>query len=144
LRPAAGRVILAAMNRPLPLLLTVALLALAVLARADAPSPGGGEAVVTHDFAALSFQEALALQGHRERYRVVLESLPDEVAGYVLYDCRSPVGESRTVYLLQGQAVEDTVFVEGVLVIRQMPPVILPSGTVCPGFTEYRLMDARR
>jgi len=104
------------------LLLLVAALLAAVPALADAPFPDGGEAVRSEDFASLTLQEALSLQGHPARYRVVLDSLPDEVAGYVLYDCVSPAGESRTVYLRPGQDVAEEMTVEAVLVIKQMPP----------------------
>jgi hypothetical protein len=143
LRPGAVQRILSSMSKPL-LPLLAALLAAVLPVLADAPSPGGGEAVVTHDFAALSLADALRLQGHPARYRVVLDSLPDEAGGFVLYDCVSPVGESRTVYLLPGQDVEERVTVEAVLVIKQMPPSVGPGGTFFPGFTKFRIVDARR
>jgi hypothetical protein len=34
--------------------------------------------------------------------------------------------------------------VEAVLVVRQCPPAVAPDGTRFAGFTEFRLMDARR
>jgi hypothetical protein len=34
--------------------------------------------------------------------------------------------------------------VEGELVIKQMPPSVGSGGTFFPGFTELRVMDARR
>jgi hypothetical protein len=34
--------------------------------------------------------------------------------------------------------------VEAVLVVRQCPPAVEPDGTRFPGFTEFRLLDARR
>jgi hypothetical protein len=45
-------------------------------------------------------QGRVAVQGHPARFAVELDSLPDEEGGYVLYDCRCPASESRTVSLL--------------------------------------------
>jgi hypothetical protein len=142
LRPGA-RVILSGRRKPL-LPLLAGLIASAAPALADAPSPNGVDADGVHDFAALTFQDALSLQGHPARYRVVLDSLPDEAGDYVLFNCLSPVGESRTVYLLPGQDVADRMTVEAVLVVRQCPPSEGPGGAHFEGFTEFRLMDARR
>jgi hypothetical protein len=64
--------------------------------------------------------------------------------GYLAFDCVSSVGESRTVYLLPGQIPTERMTVSGVLLVRQMPPAIGPGGTFFPGFTEFRVMDARR
>jgi hypothetical protein len=82
--------------------------------------------------ATLTFHEAPALQGHPARYAVELDSLPNWTAGYVVYDCVSPAGESRTVYLLPGQDA------------AEVPPAARPGGTFFPGFTELRVTDARR
>jgi hypothetical protein len=34
--------------------------------------------------------------------------------------------------------------VEATLAIRQVPPLLAPDGTRFEGFTEFRLLDARR
>jgi hypothetical protein len=90
------------MSKPL-LALPALLLTLAAPALADAPSPVGGDVVGVHDFATLSFHEALALRGRPARYAFVVDSAPGLVGDCLAFDCASPAGESRTVYLRPGQ-----------------------------------------
>jgi hypothetical protein len=131
------------MSEPLLALLSF-LLVIAAPALANAPSPDGGETVTVHDFATLTLHEALALRGHPARYSFVVDSAPELVDDYLAFDCTSPAGESRTVYLLPGRVPTERMNVEGVLEVRQMPPAVGPGGTFFPGFTELRLLAARR
>jgi hypothetical protein len=125
-------------------MLVAVLVVVTAAALADAPSPDGGEALRTQEFAPLTSQDALSWQGDPARYRVELDSLPDEAGGYVPHDCVSPAGESRTVYLLPGQDAAERMTVEGVLQVREVPPAARPGGTSFPGFAGLRVTDARR
>jgi hypothetical protein len=91
------------------------------------------------DLAFLTHKQAWELQGQRIVCRVDLDSLPEERNGFTVYDCASPDDTYRTVWLREGEQVEDTMSVEATLHLRYVPP-----GQGFEGFWEYRLVDAVR
>jgi hypothetical protein len=68
-----------------------------------------------YDLAFLTHKEALELNGRRIVCRVDLDSRPDERGGFTVYDCASPDGTYRTVWLRDGEQAEDTMTVEATL-----------------------------
>jgi hypothetical protein len=71
--------------------------------------------------------------------RVDLDSRPEVRGGYTVNDYARPDDTYRTVWLREGEQVEDTMTVEATLHLRYVPP-----GHGFDGFWEYRLVDAVR
>jgi hypothetical protein len=97
------------------------------------------QTVCHFDLAFLTHKEALELNGRRIVCRVDLASRPEERDGFTVYDCASPDDTYRTVWLREGEQVEETMSVEATLRLRYVPP-----GQGFAGFWEYRLMEAVR
>jgi hypothetical protein len=92
-----------------------------------------------YDLALLTHKQAWELQGQRIVCRVDLDSRPEVCHGSIAYDCASPDDTYHTVWLREGEKVEDTMMVEATLRLRYVPP-----GQGFPGFWEYRLADTVR
>jgi hypothetical protein len=111
-----------------------------LLLLASVVSPRPSFQTVQHfDLAFLTHKEAWELQGQRIVCRVDLDSRPEKRGGFTVYDCASPDGTYRTVWLRAGEEVEDTMMVEATLRLRYVPP-----GQGFAGFWEHQLMDAVR
>jgi hypothetical protein len=91
------------------------------------------------DLAFLTHKQAWKLQGQRIVCRVDLDSRPDKRGGFTVYDCASPDDTYRTIWLREGEQVEDTMTVEATLRLRYVMP-----GQGFAGCWEYRLADVVR
>ena len=89
------------------------------------------------------------------RMRIELDSLPEAGDGFVVFDCESADSAQRTVWFEaggiggdDGPDVEPTGDGGKFEVVGRLAIVEHPArrfgATYCPGFTELRLMDARR
>jgi hypothetical protein len=101
------------------------------------------------DFASLTAGRALGLVGRRALYWVVLDSPDDEHDGQTRYECAGRDDAYRTLSLAAGEEAFEGDHVE-VVVVRATPRVshhpawVGQGGTGFEGFTEYRLLGARR
>src|SRR5262249_56199828 len=93
----------------------------------------------TYDLAFLSHRQAQHLDGRRVRFRVDLESEPEDVGFAVIYDGASPTDANRTVWLVPGQQVKDVMVAEGVFRLVWRPP-----GHGVAEFWGYRVDQAVR
>jgi hypothetical protein len=124
---------------------TAALALLLAVLPADVPRPSFAVEVV-HNLDTLRPVEAAQLAGHRLKFRVSLDSLPDWHGDYTLYASDGPDDVTRTVWFLPGQDPHqgEVVTVEAVLVVLFHRERSGANGTRFEGFREYRLMDAVR
>jgi hypothetical protein len=103
-----------------------------------ADRPARAPVARTLDFSALTWPEAVRLQGRRVRVVMELDSDDDHEGEYVLFECVSRDKALRTVWFTGQREDEGVPWVEGTL------QVIYHGGWGWfPGFVEYRLMDAR-
>src|SRR5262245_12803685 len=130
------------MSRLLPIL---ALSALAASHSPAAPSPSG-DTVQVPELATLTDAEAVRLHGRRHWCWVRIDGPEMITDHYEEYQCKGE-GEaiSRTVWFVLGEKVNPKVpqRVEGTLLVINHPPRVI-LGTEFVGFTEYRLVGARR
>jgi hypothetical protein len=125
----------------------LALLLLALLispGRGDSPTPSLDRIEPSHDFAALSPRQARRLAGKRATFRVALDSRQDTEGGRSSYDCESADSTTRTLRFAAEEEVAETMVVEATLLVVHQPRSVAPGGVVLEGFTEYRLLAARR
>ena len=107
------------------------------------------------EFAYLTNADAARLAGRWVRMRIDLDSLPEARDGFVAFDCESADSTQRTVWFEPGEiGGDDGPDVEptgdgGKFEVFGRLTVVEHSArrfgaTYFPGFTELRLMDARR
>jgi hypothetical protein len=97
-----------------------------------------------HDFATLSLAQGSRLQGRPARFRVTLDSRQDTEGGRFFHECESSDASTRSLWLAAAEEVEEEMVVEAVLEVSHQPGAVLPGGQVVEGYTEYRLLGARR
>jgi hypothetical protein len=105
--------------------------------RRPRPPAGPVEVERTFTLAALTPADAARLEGKRARFRISLDSAPEQDGKYTAYDCLAPDGLIAAVWLLPGQEASDEMTVEARLVIV--------GHRACFGFPaqrEYRLKNA--
>jgi hypothetical protein len=110
---------------------------LALLLAAGDISGGRADVERTFTLPELTPADAAQLAGKRARFRISLDSAPDQDCKYTTYDCLAPLGLAAAVWLLPGHKVQDEMVVEARLVIV--------DHRACFGFPaqrEYRLKDA--
>jgi hypothetical protein len=108
----------------------------------DAPHPVPSATVRTHDLTKLTHMQALQLAGKSVRYHVQLDTPLDVCRQYVIAGCRTPDAVERSVYFQGDQIIgedEVDVQVEGTLRV-----IHHNAWQQVPGWTELRVMDARR
>jgi hypothetical protein len=89
--------------------------------------------------------EAIRLQGRRERFRVRLDSAVSLVRGYSVAEVVvAGADDLGTVWMQPGESLDDVLEVEARLVVVRHRPVVGANGTLFDGFTELRLVDAAR
>jgi hypothetical protein len=111
---------------------------LLLLTYVEGPHPSF-QTVRHYDLAFLTPKEARELNGRRIVCRVDLDSRPDERGGYTAYDCASPDGTYRTLWLRDGEHADDTMMVEATLRLRSVPP-----GQGFDGFWQHLVVGAVR
>jgi hypothetical protein len=75
-----------------------------------------------YDLAFLTHKQALELNARRIVCRVELDSRPEVLHGCIAYDCANPDDTYRTVWLCDGEQVEDRMIDEATLRLRYLPP----------------------
>jgi hypothetical protein len=134
------------MRRPPALLIVLAVIPTIATARSGT-EPASGRQVVTHPLDRLTMREALALNGRRARFRVVLDSLPDDYDGQTLYDCLTAGDLAGSVFLAPGEQVREggeVLAVEATVRVYYHPAAFGEGGALFPAFWEVRLVEARR
>jgi hypothetical protein len=101
------------------------------------PIPSG-ETVITHDFACITS----SLDGHRARFRIILESTAEPCGNFLMYDCQSDNAVNRAVLLPKSTDAHRTMVVDATLRVIRHPASVGDGGTPFRAFTEFRLVDA--
>jgi hypothetical protein len=134
------------MRRYTVLLLTV-LVAVPGQAAPDrqASQPAEEEITQTYTLATLSLHQAQRLHGREACFRVRLTNDGDLVGKFDWYECDGD-DDTRlyTVMFPAGQAVDDEMLVEGVLLVIHHRGWVAAAGQRVEGCTEFRLVQARR
>jgi hypothetical protein len=122
-----------------------ALLALLLLAHADAPAGDGADVERVWDPATLTPSQAISLEGRRAVFFLVLDSCPEEALGLVWFDCAGPLDPCPTVGLPPDTLAwpDGRLVVEGELHVVRHRAWRAPDGTFFPAFTEYRVVADR-
>jgi len=118
----------------------------------DPPPPSAETLSRTHDFATLNHRLAQLVQGRRVAFRVRIDSAEGECDALAAFGFAGPSGEERSLVFAPGVLDDDErdaleagqeVTVEAELVILTRDAWVAPDGARVPGFTEYRLVEAR-
>jgi hypothetical protein len=112
----------------------------------DSPHPNYSDAVDrAYVLAELTPWEAARLEGRRARFLAEPDSLPEFVGRSTAFDVTAPEGLHASVFLFGcHDELPGTMIVEATLAIVEQPAWVAPDGTRFDGFTEWRLLDARR
>jgi hypothetical protein len=126
-----------------------AILFAAILNLCGSELPNDDKPIPPREFAYLAQADADRLDGQMVRFQIELNSTEGEHNGYILYDCKSRNAVARSVWFRPNADgsdldTDDGPFeVEGRLVVI-VHPARLVGATWFDGFTEFRLVDARR
>ena len=106
----------------------------------DNPHAGREPVEPTHDFAALTEADAVALVGRRHRFRVVRDSDSDDAGGCVSFDCAGADDLHRTVRFGKGVRVDEDA--EGFIVEARVRVILHGGWGPFSGLIELRLENA--
>jgi hypothetical protein len=101
-------------------------------------------ALPAHDLAALSVQQAAALEGKVARFRVTPSNDIEHIDGQTAIEVEDGEagGVMRTVWLLGEHEIDGPVIVSGVLRVIRHAAWAAQTGEVVPGFVELRVERA--
>jgi hypothetical protein len=108
----------------------------------DSPGFADAEFVETHDLATMPPGRLRALAGRRARFRVLVNCLLGRDGDSFNVTVRDGA-DLGTVELPASEDIEDGMVVEGVLRVVDHPAEVV-NGVASLGFTEYRVVEARR